>query len=121
MLQARENEARQHPMIRKAQELFGTAPKDIKIEVICMGFQHEYWQTVRLGTEKAAKLIEEAGGRAIPLKVAGAFHSPLMKPSSCVPVICMACWIPQPIDAPSAPSNNMPLPSNTLGMKNSSP
>jgi ribose transport system substrate-binding protein len=29
--------------------------KDIKIEVICMGFQHEYWQTVRLGTEKAAK------------------------------------------------------------------
>jgi ribose transport system substrate-binding protein len=34
------------------------AAKDIKIEVICMGFQHEYWQTVRLGTEKAAK---EAG------------------------------------------------------------
>ncbi len=33
------------------------APKDIKIEVICMGFQHEYWQTVRLGTEKAAKEI----------------------------------------------------------------
>jgi ribose transport system substrate-binding protein len=31
------------------------APKDIKIEVICMGFQHEYWQTVRMGTEKAAK------------------------------------------------------------------
>ncbi len=29
--------------------------------------------------EKAARLIEEAGGRAIPLKVAGAFHSPLMK------------------------------------------
>ena len=29
--------------------------KDIKIEVICMGFQHEYWQTVRMGTEKAAK------------------------------------------------------------------
>jgi ribose transport system substrate-binding protein len=33
------------------------APKDIKIDVICMGFQHEYWQTVRLGTEKAAKEI----------------------------------------------------------------
>jgi ribose transport system substrate-binding protein len=33
------------------------APKDIKIEVICMGFQHEYWQTVRMGTEKAAKEI----------------------------------------------------------------
>jgi [acyl-carrier-protein] S-malonyltransferase len=32
--------------------------------------------------EKAAKLIEEAGGRAIPLKVAGAFHSPLMKPAA---------------------------------------
>lgn len=29
--------------------------------------------------EKAARLIEEAGGRAIPLKVAGAFHSPLMQ------------------------------------------
>jgi len=33
------------------------APKDIKIDVLCMGFQHEYWQTVRLGTEKAAKEI----------------------------------------------------------------
>jgi len=33
------------------------APKDVKIEVICMGFQHEYWQTVRMGTEKAAKEI----------------------------------------------------------------
>jgi len=32
--------------------------------------------------EKAARLIEEAGGRAIPLKVAGAFHSPLMKPAA---------------------------------------
>ena len=30
----------------------------------------------------AAKLIEEAGGRGIPLKVAGAFHSPLMKPAA---------------------------------------
>jgi ribose transport system substrate-binding protein len=33
------------------------APKDIKIEIICMGFQHEYWQTVRMGSEKAAKEI----------------------------------------------------------------
>jgi ribose transport system substrate-binding protein len=33
------------------------APKDVKIEIICMGFQHEYWQTVRMGTEKAAKEI----------------------------------------------------------------
>jgi len=32
--------------------------------------------------EKAAVLIEQAGGRAIPLKVAGAFHSPLMKPAA---------------------------------------
>lgn len=32
--------------------------------------------------EKAAMLIEQAGGRAIPLKVAGAFHSPLMKPAA---------------------------------------
>jgi [acyl-carrier-protein] S-malonyltransferase len=32
--------------------------------------------------EKAAGLIEKAGGRAIPLKVAGAFHSPLMKPAA---------------------------------------
>lgn len=37
--------------------------------------------------EKAAcelivRLTEEAGGRAIPLKVAGAFHSPLMKPAA---------------------------------------
>jgi ribose transport system substrate-binding protein len=31
------------------------AGKDVKIEVISMGFQHEYWQTVKLGTEKAAK------------------------------------------------------------------
>lgn len=28
--------------------------------------------------ERAAKAIEDAGGRAVPLKVAGAFHSPLM-------------------------------------------
>jgi hypothetical protein len=26
----RESEAREHPMIRKAQELFGVAPKEIK-------------------------------------------------------------------------------------------
>lgn len=32
--------------------------------------------------ERIAKLTEEAGGRAIPLKVAGAFHSPLMKPAA---------------------------------------
>lgn len=32
--------------------------------------------------ERAAPLIEEAGGRAIPLKVAGAFHSPLMAPAA---------------------------------------
>jgi hypothetical protein len=28
----RETEARQHPMVRKAQELFGTAPKEIKTQ-----------------------------------------------------------------------------------------
>jgi hypothetical protein len=28
----RESEARQHPMIRKAQELFGTPPKEIKTQ-----------------------------------------------------------------------------------------
>ncbi len=32
--------------------------------------------------EAAAKLIEAAGGRAVPLKVAGAFHSALMKPAA---------------------------------------
>lgn len=32
--------------------------------------------------EAAAKLIEAEGGRAIPLKVAGAFHSALMKPAA---------------------------------------
>lgn len=32
--------------------------------------------------EKAAELMEQAGGRAIPLKVAGAFHSPLMQPAA---------------------------------------
>lgn len=31
--------------------------------------------------ETAAKLIEEAGGRAIPLSVAGAFHTPIMEPA----------------------------------------
>lgn len=31
--------------------------------------------------EKAATLIEEAGGRAIPLPVAGAFHTPIMEPA----------------------------------------
>lgn len=36
----------------------------------------------RAACEKAATLIEQAGGRAIPLKVAGAFHSPLMKPAA---------------------------------------
>jgi [acyl-carrier-protein] S-malonyltransferase len=34
------------------------------------------------GCEKAAQLIEAAGGRAIPLKVAGAFHSALMQPAA---------------------------------------
>jgi [acyl-carrier-protein] S-malonyltransferase len=32
--------------------------------------------------ELAARLIDAAGGRAIPLKVAGAFHSALMKPAA---------------------------------------
>jgi len=32
--------------------------------------------------DRAAKLIEQAGGRAMPLKVAGAFHSALMKPAA---------------------------------------
>lgn len=32
--------------------------------------------------EAAARLIEAAGGRAIPLKVAGAFHSALMQPAA---------------------------------------
>lgn len=32
--------------------------------------------------ERAAQLIEQAGGRAIPLKVAGAFHSALMQPAA---------------------------------------
>lgn len=31
---------------------------------------------------KAAELIEQAGGRAIPLQVAGAFHSPIMQPAA---------------------------------------
>ena len=33
------------------------------------------------GVEKATKLISEAGGRVLPLKVGGAFHSPLMEPA----------------------------------------
>lgn len=37
---------------------------------------------VKAACEKAALLIEQAGGRAVPLKVAGAFHSPLMKPAA---------------------------------------
>jgi ribose transport system substrate-binding protein len=39
-----------------------TAKKNVKIEVISMGFQHEYWQTVKLGVDKAAKEL----GLAIP-------------------------------------------------------
>ena len=37
--------------------------------------------TVRAKSQ-AADLIEQAGGRAVPLKVAGAFHSPLMRPAA---------------------------------------
>lgn len=36
----------------------------------------------RAACELAVKLIEEAGGRAVPLKVAGAFHSALMQPAA---------------------------------------
>jgi [acyl-carrier-protein] S-malonyltransferase len=32
--------------------------------------------------ERAVSAIERAGGRAVPLKVAGAFHSPLMQPAA---------------------------------------
>jgi len=32
--------------------------------------------------DAAVPLIEQAGGRAIPLKVAGAFHSPIMQPAA---------------------------------------
>ncbi len=33
----------------------GEKTEGVKIEVISMGFQHEYWQTVKLGVDKAAK------------------------------------------------------------------
>ncbi|MDR2083525.1 MAG: ACP S-malonyltransferase [Bacteroidales bacterium] len=33
------------------------------------------------GVEKATVIINEAGGKVIPLKVGGAFHSPLMEPA----------------------------------------
>lgn len=36
----------------------------------------------RSACEAILPLVEQAGGRAIPLKVAGAFHSPLMKPAA---------------------------------------
>ncbi|HSW46686.1 MAG TPA: ACP S-malonyltransferase [Phycisphaerae bacterium] len=43
-------------------------------------------QIVLSGTKAACEavvpLIEQAGGRAIPLKVAGAFHSPIMRPAA---------------------------------------
>lgn len=37
---------------------------------------------VKEACDRAARLIEEAGGRAIPLPVAGAFHSPIMQPAA---------------------------------------
>ena len=36
---------------------------------------------VNAACEKAAELIEEAGGKAVPLAVAGAFHTDIMKPA----------------------------------------
>lgn len=36
---------------------------------------------VNAACEKAAELIEQAGGRAVPLAVAGAFHTDIMKPA----------------------------------------
>lgn len=36
----------------------------------------------REACERILPLVEQAGGRAIPLKVAGAFHSPIMQPAA---------------------------------------
>ena len=36
---------------------------------------------VNAACEKAAELIEAAGGKAVPLAVAGAFHTDIMKPA----------------------------------------
>lgn len=78
-------------------------------------------QTVCAGTadavEKLAGLVKEAGGRAMPLAVSGAFHSPLMEPARAgleealagvafeagqVPVWANATAAPYPADAAEA-------------------
>ncbi len=61
-----------------------------KVEEICKGFEHIYpvnyngpGQLVVAGKEEEmeafSKAVREAGGRGLPIKVGGGFHSPFMK------------------------------------------
>ena len=51
---------------------------------------------VQVAVERAAALIEEKGGRAIPLSVAGAFHTQIMRPADDQLAQQLAKVVPQP-------------------------
>lgn len=49
--------------------LSSSAGKDLNLPVVSKGYQHEFWQTVKMGTEAAAKSwVTKPATLALPMK-----------------------------------------------------